>query len=89
MGHKSVGGAASLSNQLTHSSYIACCRDDGNEGKKVFFPKQLKKCVIASSNLVYGLLRMYEVFSEGNPVRIRVFRQPDEAMAWVNGLEDE
>lgn len=46
--------------------------------------------VIASSNLVYGLLRMYEVFSEGQPVRIRVFRQPEEATAWVNGLvEDE
>jgi hypothetical protein len=43
--------------------------------------------VLASSNLVYGLLRMYEVFSDGQPVEMRVFRQPEEATAWLTGGE--
>jgi hypothetical protein len=44
-----------------------------------------RAAVLASSNLVYGLLRMYEVFNEGNPAEIRVFRKPEEAMAWLQG----
>jgi hypothetical protein len=44
-----------------------------------------RAAVLASSNLVYGLLRMYEVFNEGNPAEIRVFRKPEEAMAWLKG----
>lgn len=42
-----------------------------------------RAAVLASSNLIYGLLRMYEVFSEGQATRIRVFRGPEEAMAWL------
>ena len=44
-----------------------------------------RSAVLASSNLVYGLLRMYEVFNEGNPAEVRVFRRPEEAMAWLKG----
>jgi hypothetical protein len=47
-----------------------------------------RAAVLASSNLVYGLLRMYEVFSDGDPVELRVFRQPDEALAWLRGGDD-
>lgn len=42
-----------------------------------------RAAVLASSNLVYGLLRMYEVFTEGDPTEIRVFRRPEDAMAWL------
>jgi hypothetical protein len=48
-----------------------------------------RAAVIASSNLIYGLLRMYEVFNEGNPAEIRVFREPDEAMKWLRGESEE
>jgi hypothetical protein len=48
-----------------------------------------RAAVLASSNLIYGLLRMFEVFNEGNPVEIRVFRKPDEAVAWLTGETDE
>jgi hypothetical protein len=44
--------------------------------------------VLASSNLVYGLLRMYEVFSEGTPNEMRVFRQPEDALAWLKSREE-
>ena len=46
-----------------------------------------RAAVLASSNLVYGLLRMYEVFSDGDPVEIRVFRRPEDAMAWLTGTK--
>ena len=46
-----------------------------------------RAAVLASSNLVYGLLRMYEVFSDGDPVELRVFRKPEEALAWLKGAE--
>jgi hypothetical protein len=42
-----------------------------------------RAAVLASSNLIYGLLRMYEVFNEGSPSEIRVFRKPEDAMAWL------
>jgi hypothetical protein len=48
-----------------------------------------RAAVLASSNLIYGLLRMYEVFNEGNPAEIRVFREPEEAMSWLRGEADE
>jgi hypothetical protein len=47
-----------------------------------------RAAVLASSNLIYGLLRMYEVFNEGSPSQIRVFRKPEEAMAWLKGGGD-
>jgi hypothetical protein len=46
-----------------------------------------RAAVVATSNLIYGLLRMYEVFSEGAAVEIRVFRKPEEATAWLRGAE--
>ena len=48
-----------------------------------------RAAVLASSNIVYGLMRMYEVFNEGNPAQIRVFREPEQAMEWLRGTEDE
>ena len=48
-----------------------------------------RAAVLASSNLIYGLLRMYEVFNEGSPSEIRVFRKPEEAMAWLRHQDEE
>ena len=48
-----------------------------------------RAAVLASSNLIYGLLRMYEVFNEGNPSETRVFRKPEEAIAWLKGETQE
>jgi hypothetical protein len=48
-----------------------------------------RAAVLASSNIVYGLLRMYEVFNEGNPAQIRVFREPEPAMEWLKGPRGE
>jgi hypothetical protein len=39
--------------------------------------------VLAASDVVFGLVRMYEAYSEGAPVEVRAFRDYDEAMAWL------
>jgi hypothetical protein len=48
-----------------------------------------RAAVLATSNVIYGLLRMYEVFNEGNPAEIRVFRKPEDAMVWLRDGDDE
>ena len=48
-----------------------------------------RAAVLASSNIVYGLLRMYEVFNEDNPAQTRVFRELEPAMAWLKGPRGE
>jgi hypothetical protein len=48
-----------------------------------------RAAVLATSNLIYGLLRMYEAFNDGNPSQIRVFRKSEEALAWLSSGDDE
>ena len=40
---------------------------------------------VASRNLEFGLLRMFEAFREQEGVEIEVFRDYEEALKWVNG----
>jgi hypothetical protein len=45
------------------------------------------KCaVLVSTDAAYGLLRMYEAYTLESPVEVRVFRDEDEALAWVTAL---
>ena len=39
--------------------------------------------VLAASDVVFGLVRMYEAYSEGAPVDVCAFRDHDAAMAWL------
>jgi hypothetical protein len=39
--------------------------------------------MIAGSDAVYGLLRMYEAFTDRSPAQIRAFRDEAEARAWL------
>lgn len=39
--------------------------------------------VLAASDVVFGLVRMYEAYSEGAPIEVRAFRDYDQAMAWL------
>ena len=39
--------------------------------------------VLAGSDVVFGLLRMYEAYSDGAPIEVRAFRDPDAATAWL------
>jgi SpoIIAA-like len=40
--------------------------------------------IVASRELLYGMLRVFEVMSDGNFVAIRVFRAEREAMEWLS-----
>jgi len=48
------------------------------------FSSQSRRAVVASSNLVYGFGRMFEMFRENAGENgIRVFRDLDEAVDWI------
>ncbi len=42
-----------------------------------------KVAVVASSNLEFGLARMFEVMSQRAPMEMMVFRDADEARDWI------
>jgi hypothetical protein len=44
--------------------------------------------ILAPSEAGFGLLRMYEAYSEGAPVEVRAFRERDEAMEWLEDAPD-
>jgi hypothetical protein len=45
--------------------------------------------IVATSNLVYGMARMFQIFREmKGEEKTRVFRDRDEALAWVLGKDD-
>ena len=44
--------------------------------------------IVATSNLVYGMARMFQIFREmKGEEKTRVFRDRDEALAWVLGKD--
>ena len=45
---------------------------------------QLPHAMLASEDLHYGLSRMVAALSEDRNPNVRVFRDPDEAVAWVS-----
>lgn len=49
----------------------------GDEGQT------MQTAVIASTELEYGLSRMYQAFASASPEQVEVFRSPEEALAWL------
>ena len=52
-----------------------------NFGKQLW-PDPSKVGYVASNDLTYGLLRMFEVYREGEGYQTRVFRTEREALDW-------
>ena len=44
-----------------------------------------RSAIVVSSERAFGMSRMFEVFSEQTPIRVRVFRDYDEALGWARG----
>jgi hypothetical protein len=42
-----------------------------------------RRAVLVSSDEHFGLMRMFEAYTSRGPTRYRVFRDPDEANAWL------
>lgn len=49
-------------------------------------PEDSRVAIVAPGDLYFGLSRMYEVYRDPSPVRIRIFRGLAEAKAWL-GIE--
>jgi hypothetical protein len=56
---------------------------------RTIFSAESRRAVIVSSELAYGLSRMFEIFRESKGERgIRVFRKLEDALDWVVGKEE-
>jgi len=51
--------------------------------------KAHRSAVVVSSDRTYGMTRMFEVFSEQTPIKVRVFRDYDRALSWVRGDDEK
>jgi hypothetical protein len=49
-------------------------------------PEDSRVAIVAPRDLFFGLSRMYEVYRDGSPLRLRIFRTLPEARAWL-GLD--
>ena len=47
------------------------------------FSYSSRRAIVAPDDLVYGFARMYEVFSRSTEDNFAIFRNEDEAMAWL------
>jgi hypothetical protein len=57
--------------------------------ERTIFSSESRRAVIVSSELAYGLSRMFEIFRESKGERgIRVFRKLEDALDWVVGKEE-
>ena len=43
-----------------------------------------KTAIVAPEDLIFGLSRIYEVYSSDSPESVSVFREIVEALAWIN-----
>lgn len=44
-----------------------------------------RSAIVATRDLTFGIARMYQTWMDDQPVRVRVFRDVDEARAWLTG----
>jgi ATP phosphoribosyltransferase regulatory subunit HisZ len=57
--------------------------------ERTIFSSESRRAVIVSSELAYGLSRMFEIFRESKGERgIRVFRKLEDALDWVVRKEE-
>ncbi|MBE7462367.1 MAG: hypothetical protein HS116_02630 [Planctomycetes bacterium] len=49
------------------------------------WPTAVRRALVAPQDIVFGLSRMYEMFSGAKGQNIRVFRTLDEARTWLQG----
>ena len=51
--------------------------------------KKHRSAVVVSTERTFGMTRMFEVFSEQTPIKMRVFRDYDEARKWILERDEE
>jgi hypothetical protein len=75
-----ITGIKLTTNGIKHISSIASSTDQNRASTKL--------ALIVSSNLAFGLARMYEAYrsmSKDGHKEIRVFKNKNEAFVWING----
>ena len=47
------------------------------------FPPDAVRAIAVSSDVVFGMVRMYAILGDRDEARFRIFRDRDEALAWL------
>jgi hypothetical protein len=47
-----------------------------------------KLAIVAPTDVLFGMARMYEILRDDSPIEVRVFRERDEAESWL-GLTEQ
>jgi hypothetical protein len=70
---------------LTHVTELQLGTEDVRRiAQRPIFSGDSRRAIVASRDVVFGVLRMFEIFREHlGETGIRVFRNLDEALAWV------
>lgn len=70
---------------LTHVAEVALSADDiSTLAKTAIFSPDSRRAILVDSDLKYGLARMFETFRDMRGEKgIRIFRNLDDALAWV------
>jgi len=42
-----------------------------------------RTAIVVASDYSYGMSRMYEAFAAASPIKVKIFRDMDEAVAWL------
>lgn len=61
---------------------------DGSQKRMPGRGSKSKSAILVSADLNYGIARMYDVYAESLPIQRSVFRDRDEAWAWLTGADD-
>lgn len=49
----------------------------------------VRAAVLVAKDIDYGIGNMFRLMTDGQvPVNVRIFREPEEAVAWVSGAEE-
>jgi hypothetical protein len=67
--------------QISHEKVRQAARDQ-------FFSPGVRRALVAQSDAVFGMARMYAIASEGEGQTIEVFRDCSEAKVWLGVKED-
>jgi hypothetical protein len=66
--------SALSSNEMERLAQAALARDKGGASRVA---------IIAEEDVIYGLSRVFEVYRESSEVKVRTFRDLDEAQGWL------
>ncbi len=51
------------------------------------FDRDARRAIVVSSDVAFGMARMYQMIADSDPTQFRIFRDVNEAFAWLLATE--